>query len=172
MMQQESGFKTTAVSPKGARGLMQLMPATAARYGVRNPHDPVQAIRAGTMYLVWLLDRFGGNVRLGLAGYNAGEGAVDKYHGRIPPYQETQEYVKRIEQNYLRLARARRDAELGGYVTGHLPAPAGGTTAVVPSYSFRFRLPTAKGVAPAGANKTAATPATASAVHGPGPEQQ
>jgi hypothetical protein len=88
-----------AVSYKGARGLMQLMPATAARFGVRNIFDPAQNIEAGTRYMRWLLNRFGGDVGLALAGYNAGEGAVDKYRG-VPPYRETQEYVKRISERY------------------------------------------------------------------------
>ncbi|HEY0098909.1 MAG TPA: lytic transglycosylase domain-containing protein [Pyrinomonadaceae bacterium] len=99
IMHRESAFKKMAVSYKGARGLMQLMPATAARFGVRNIFDPAQNIEAGTRYMRWLLNRFGGDVGLALAGYNAGEGAVDKYRG-VPPYRETQEYVKRISQRY------------------------------------------------------------------------
>ena len=99
IMHRESAFKKLAVSYKGARGLMQLMPATAARFGVRNIFDPGQNIEAGTRYMRWLLNRFNGDVGLALAGYNAGEGAVDKYWG-VPPYRETQEYVKRITQRY------------------------------------------------------------------------
>ena len=99
IMHRESAFKKMAVSYKGARGLMQLMPATAARFGVRNIFDPAQNIEAGTRYMRWLLNRFGGDVGLALAGYNAGEGAVDKYRG-VPPYRETQEYVKRISERY------------------------------------------------------------------------
>lgn len=99
IMHRESAFKKLAVSYKGARGLMQLMPATAARFGVRNIFDPAQNIEAGTRYMRWLLNRFNGDVGLALAGYNAGEGAVDKYRG-VPPYRETQEYVKRITQRY------------------------------------------------------------------------
>jgi soluble lytic murein transglycosylase-like protein len=99
IMHRESAFKKMAVSYKGARGLMQLMPATAARFGVSNIFDPAQNIDAGTRYIRWLLNRFGGDVGLALAGYNAGEGAVDKYRG-VPPYRETQEYVKRISQRY------------------------------------------------------------------------
>ncbi|HEV2800177.1 MAG TPA: lytic transglycosylase domain-containing protein [Pyrinomonadaceae bacterium] len=99
IMHRESAFKKMAVSYKGARGLMQLMPATAARFGVRNIFDPAQNIEAGTRYMRWLLNRFNGDVGLALAGYNAGEGAVDKYRG-VPPYRETQEYVKRISERY------------------------------------------------------------------------
>jgi soluble lytic murein transglycosylase-like protein len=99
IMHRESSFKRFAVSNKGARGLMQLMPATAARFGVRDIFDPAQNIDAGARYVRFLLDRFGGDVRLALAGYNAGEGAVDKYRG-VPPYRETQEYVRRIGERY------------------------------------------------------------------------
>ncbi|HEX8070348.1 MAG TPA: lytic transglycosylase domain-containing protein [Pyrinomonadaceae bacterium] len=99
IMHRESSFKAGAVSPKGARGLMQLMPGTAARFGVRNIFDPAQNIEGGARYVRWLLERFGGDVRLALAGYNAGEGAVDKYQG-VPPYRETQEYVRLIGARY------------------------------------------------------------------------
>jgi len=91
----ESCFKVKARSHKGARGLMQLMPATARRFGVRNSYNSHQNIGAGTKYLRWLLDRFNGNVHFALAGYNAGEGKVDRYGG-IPPYKETREYVRRV----------------------------------------------------------------------------
>jgi soluble lytic murein transglycosylase-like protein len=101
VMSQESSFAATSVSPKGAKGLMQLMPATAARYGVSNPLDPVQSIRAGTHYLKDLLELFNGRIDLALAGYNAGEGAVIKYGNRIPPYAETQSYVRLISKRYL-----------------------------------------------------------------------
>src|SRR5215213_1024794 len=126
---QESRWNLKAVSPKKARGPMQLMPGTAARFGVRDPHDPKEAARGGVAYLVWLLDRFGGNVSLALASYNAGESAVDAYlsgkrvvlpggkvinaSGRrtngIPPYDETENYVRRIAERY-RLIRAERQA--------------------------------------------------------------
>ena len=99
-MHQESTFKQTAISPKGARGLMQLMPGTARRFGVANIFDPKQNIDAGVRYMRWLLDMFGGDLNLALAGYNAGEGAVMKYGWRIPPYRETQEYVRRISNRY------------------------------------------------------------------------
>lgn len=100
LMHQESAFKRGAVSVKGARGLMQLMPATAARFGVTNIFDPRQNIEGGTRYLRFLLNSFDGDIALTLAGYNAGEGAVLKYGRRIPPYRETQEYVRRISQRY------------------------------------------------------------------------
>lgn len=99
-MHQESSFKLRALSPKGARGLMQLMPATAARFGVRNIFDPRQNIDAGVRYMRWLLDTFNQDLELALAGYNAGEGAVMKYGNRIPPYKETREYVRRITARY------------------------------------------------------------------------
>lgn len=100
VMHQESSFKSGAISPKGARGLMQLMPGTAARFGVTSIFDPRQNIEGGARYLRFLLDRFDGDVNLALAGYNAGEGAVEKYGWRIPPYTETQEYVRRISRRY------------------------------------------------------------------------
>ncbi|MCA1591681.1 MAG: lytic transglycosylase domain-containing protein [Acidobacteria bacterium] len=100
IMHRESSFKKSAVSYKGARGLMQLMPGTAARFGVRNIFDPRQNIEGGTRYMRFLLDMFDGDVGLALAGYNAGEGAVLKYGRRVPPYSETQEYVRRIWQRY------------------------------------------------------------------------
>jgi soluble lytic murein transglycosylase-like protein len=100
IMHQESSFKRRAISPKGARGLMQLMPGTAARFGVGNIFDPKQNIEGGARYVSFLLNRFNGDLSLTLAGYNAGEGAVDKYGWRIPPYAETQEYVRRISRRY------------------------------------------------------------------------
>lgn len=99
-MHQESSFKITATSNKGASGLMQLMPATARRFGVTKIYDPQQNIDAGVKYMRWLLDTFRGDVVLALAGYNAGEGAVMKYGWNVPPYRETQEYVRRIMSRY------------------------------------------------------------------------
>ena len=96
---QESKYKPQATSHVGAQGLMQLMPATARRFGCENANDPAANVEAGTKYLSWLLKRFSGNVELALAGYNAGEGAVDKYNG-VPPYNETQNYVRRITSRY------------------------------------------------------------------------
>lgn len=93
----ESAYNPTALSRAGAQGLMQLMPPTARRFGVTDSYDAAQNIRGGVQYLSWLLKRFNGNLTLAAAGYNAGEGAVDR-HGGVPPYSETQYYVKRVAQ--------------------------------------------------------------------------
>ncbi|MCD9030710.1 lytic transglycosylase domain-containing protein [Luteimonas sp. Y-2-2-4F] len=95
IMHAESAFNPNALSRAGAQGLMQLMPATASRFGVANPFDPAQNIRGGVEYLAWLLRRFNGDLTLAAAGYNAGEGAVDR-HGGVPPYSETRRYVERV----------------------------------------------------------------------------
>lgn len=102
VMKQESGFNYRAVSRAGARGLMQLMPETAWRLGVRNIHDPVENVGAGTRYLKSLIKMFNGDVNLALAGYNAGENAVIRYGYRVPPYRETQDYVYSINVAYRR----------------------------------------------------------------------
>ena len=96
---QESRYKTDAKSHAGAQGLMQMMPATAARFAVEGKTGVEQNVYSGTKLLRWLLKRFDGNVSLALAGYNAGEGSVDKYDG-IPPYPETENYVRKITANY------------------------------------------------------------------------
>jgi soluble lytic murein transglycosylase-like protein len=96
VIQVESAFNSRAVSPKGAMGLMQLMPATVARFGVLDPFNPSENIRAGVRYLRLLLDKYNDNEQLALAAYNAGPGAVDKYGSKVPPYKETRNYVQRI----------------------------------------------------------------------------
>jgi soluble lytic murein transglycosylase-like protein len=91
----ESNFNPSALSPKNAQGLMQLIPETAERFGVKDAWNPEQNLRGGMAYLRWLLDHFEGDLTLALAGYNAGEGAVQRYQG-VPPFGETQDYVRRV----------------------------------------------------------------------------
>lgn len=107
----ESDFRPNAVSPRMAAGLMQLMPDTARRFGVRDVFDAAESVAGGTRYLAWLLDHFGGDLSLALAGYNAGEGAVKKYGG-IPPYAETIRYVRSVQDGY------RRRQERPGHAPG------------------------------------------------------
>jgi soluble lytic murein transglycosylase-like protein len=104
----ESGFNSRAVSKRGAVGLMQLMPATASRYGVMNPYDARQNVHGGARYLKFLIDRFGHDIRLALAAYNAGEEAVDRNGGQIPPFSETMAYVPRVLKIYKMLTEQPR----------------------------------------------------------------
>lgn len=99
IIQTESNFNIRARSPKNAQGLMQLIPSTAARFGVRDRTDPVQNLHGGMAYVRWLLSFFQGDLKLSLAGYNAGERAVEKYLG-VPPYRETQNYVRKVLRAY------------------------------------------------------------------------
>jgi hypothetical protein len=98
VVQVESAYNPNARSPKGAKGLMQLMPSTILRFGVANPYNPAENVRAGVAYLRQLLNRYDNNEMLALAAYNAGPGAVDKYGENVPPYRETQNYVSRINR--------------------------------------------------------------------------
>ncbi len=109
VIEQESQFHPRVVSPKGARGLMQLMPGTARRFAVRNSFDPAENIRGGTQYLKELLTMFNGRVDLALASYNAGEGRVISYGNKVPPFQETQNYVRRIGQRYKKGGSSHKD---------------------------------------------------------------
>lgn len=109
VMQVESAFNPYARSPKGALGLMQLMPATMRQFGVTNAFDPAENVRAGVAYLRELLDRYRNNEELALAAYNAGPGAVDKHGQTVPPYRETKNYVAQITQMTGRKVEARGD---------------------------------------------------------------
>lgn len=100
VMRQESAGNASAVSPKGAMGMMQLMPETAKMYGVKDPHDPYENIMAGSQYLADLMKQYGGNISLALAAYNAGPGKVAKYGNTIPPFKETQDYVASVTRRY------------------------------------------------------------------------
>lgn len=121
VMEQESHFNTKVVSPKGARGLMQLMPGTGARFGMRHPFNPAENISAGARYLKQLSNQFNGRIDLVLAGYNAGEGAVVRFGHRVPPYSETRNYVKRISYRY-----HRAKGPVASNASGHKGIAAGG----------------------------------------------
>ncbi|APD13337.1 lytic transglycosylase domain-containing protein [Pandoraea pulmonicola] len=155
VIETESGYDPRAVSPRGAIGLMQVLPRTGARFGVRRLEDPAENLRAGAAYLQWLLTRFDGELPLALAAYNAGEGAVLRYGRRIPPFPETQNYVRKVMAGYSRLletsalpGRGRRDGATRSEpshkreVSG-APAVAGGVA--MTSASFERGLPEARG---------------------------
>ena len=126
VIQQESKYDPDAKSSAGAKGLMQLMPDTAKRFHCDDPADEACNVEAGTKYLAWLLKRFDGDVSLALAGYNAGEGSVDKYQG-IPPFSETQNYVKKIVGNYGKSYHPILSPEDAKVAFGLLPANATGS---------------------------------------------
>jgi LysM repeat protein len=117
VIEQESHFHPRALSPKGAQGLMQLMPGTARRFAVRRPLDPVENIRGGTQYLKELLTMFKGRVDLALASYNAGEGRVISYGNKVPPFEETQNYVRRINQRYRKGRSSKKGASAMGVIS-------------------------------------------------------
>ena len=141
VMKAESGFRRMAVSPKGASGLMQLMPATAARFGVKNIFDPRENVLAGSVYLRWLLNRFNGDVRLALAGYNAGEGAVEFYGLRIPPFAETQNYVRTIYGRYSNIHGSAQPTTS----TTPAPKPSEPATGQNPTYNQIIRFTSSSG---------------------------
>ena len=142
VMRAESGFNRSAVSVKGASGLMQLMPETAARFGVKNIFDPEENVMAGARYLRWLLDRFKGDVRLALAGYNAGEGAVELYGLRIPPFLETQNYVRTI---YTRYSGIHLGPPSAAAPTATVTAAIGDPKEKIPTYNQVIRLTSSNG---------------------------
>jgi len=108
IVEQESSFNPNARSSADAMGLMQMIPSTAKRFGVKDPYNPDESLHGGCRYFVWLLRRYNGRLDLALGGYNAGEGAVEKYGNRVPPYKETQDYVRSITKKYLAHLRSRQ----------------------------------------------------------------
>jgi soluble lytic murein transglycosylase-like protein len=123
VMRHESGNNPRARSYKGAMGLMQLMPGTAARFGVTNFYDPAQNIEGGARYLRFLLDYFKGDVKLTLAGYNAGENAVVNYGYTVPPYRETRDYVRAISARYDRKKIVKAPAQVAAVTEPAAPSP-------------------------------------------------
>jgi soluble lytic murein transglycosylase-like protein len=125
----ESNYNPHAISPKGALGLMQLIPSTARRFGVAHVFDPVENIQGGARYLKYLLDLYDNNTPLALAAYNAGEAAVAKYNG-IPPFAETQNYIIQVKNNLEKLAAAAQAKEAPRAAAQPAPAPPSGPTHV------------------------------------------
>ncbi|MCB1921344.1 MAG: lytic transglycosylase domain-containing protein [Candidatus Competibacteraceae bacterium] len=156
----ESSYNPWAVSPKGAMGLMQLMPGTAERFGVDNAYDPVANMHGGARYLRWLLDRFN-NIHLAVAAYNAGEGAVQKYGNQIPPYQETQTYVTRVLNFYQQYRLGDLNTGAQGNVVAfnrNYPGKSSGVTIITPRTSGRFARTPVKATSSNAAPKTYLTP--------------
>ena len=152
----ESSYNPWAVSPKGAMGLMQLMPGTAERFGVRNAYDPVANMHGGARYLRWLLDQFN-DTRLAVAAYNAGEGAVQKYGNQIPPYKETQTYVNRVLSFYqqyrtggLYYSGASSGSLALNNAGGYYPGRTGGVTIITPRTNRTARTPQTTYLRPTG----------------------
>ncbi|MBC7925763.1 MAG: lytic transglycosylase domain-containing protein [Bryobacteraceae bacterium] len=139
VIQVESGYNSRAVSPKGAQGMMQLMPGTARRFGVSNIFDPRENVEGGVRYLKYLQSLFPQDTKLAIAAYNAGEGAVWKYNNRVPPYRETEQYVQMVGQRYGRAKRdadRRKTAEPVGIAAS--PEPAGSAGPVYASVSYTY----------------------------------
>jgi len=134
----ESGYDPQAVSVRGAIGLMQILPRTGQRFGVRRLEDPAENLRAGASYLRWLLSRFDGDISLALAAYNAGEGAVLRYGRQVPPFPETQNYVRKVMAGYSRLRDAGgMDAVAPPLASGGAASPSAARSLVQPDGTGR-----------------------------------
>jgi soluble lytic murein transglycosylase-like protein len=130
VIQVESNYNPYAISPKGAQGLMQLMPGTARRFGVSNSFDPRENIEGGVRYLKYLSELFPHDPRLALAAYNAGEGAVWKYNFQIPPYRETEQYVYKVARKYGQAKKAVEQSSRAVATAGATPVIPGSSEPV------------------------------------------
>lgn len=142
IVKQESGFNPNARSSANAMGLMQMIPSTARRFGVNNPYDPDESLHGGCRYFVWLLRRYNGRLDLALAGYNAGEGAVERHGYKIPPYKETQGYVRSITNGYLVKLGVNKSNRQIGYKTVKTKArqPSQYSSSVIPASITKKKL--------------------------------